>query len=204
MFLKSLGKALENLWPMLIIFVVVLVVTRIFYIKNNKRETVLYKEILALLFIIYLLLLFELVTNTETAAKGINLVPFTEIFRYTFGSKLFLYNVIGNIIVFIPFGYFISSYIKSKGIGPIFSIALITSLTIELVQLKIGRAFDIDDIILNVTGGIIGFLLYVGLDAIKKRLPALFQRDWIYNIICVFLLLGVLLYLGKMLGFVKF
>ena len=64
-------------------------------------------------------------------------------------------------------------------------ISLLTSLTVELVQLKIGRSFDIDDILLNVVGSIIGFLLYIGLTAIKKHLPRFFQSDTFYNILFI-------------------
>ena len=52
--------------------------------------------------------------STENASSGINLIPFREITRYTIGSKLFFYNVIGNIALFIPFGYFVSDKIKAK------------------------------------------------------------------------------------------
>ena len=37
---------------------------------------------------------------------------------------------------------------------------LIVSIIIELIQLKIGRAFDVDDIILNIAGGLLGYFLY--------------------------------------------
>lgn len=54
--------------------------------------------------------------------------------------------------------------------------SILVSLTIEVVQKYIGRSFDVDDIILNVVGGILGFLVYIGLDAIRKKLPSIFQK----------------------------
>ena len=78
-----------------------------------------------------------------------------------------------------------------------FIISLVTSLTIEFVQYRIGRSFDIDDIILNVVGGILGFLLYIGLNAIKKHLPEIFQKDIVYNLIVIILVaLAILSYFG--------
>lgn len=191
----------KDVWPMLTIFVVVLVVTRLFYLRLNKKEFVLYKEVLALLFIVYLLILFNLVTNTDLKGLGVNLIPFKEILRHSLNSKEFFNNVIGNIIIFIPFGYFISSYVKAKSLGPISIITVITSLCIEMVQLKIGRSFDIDDIILNTVGSILGFLLFIGLSAIKKHLPGLFQNDFLYNLICIVLVIAIILYF---LGIISF
>lgn len=201
MILDTLTNAITNVWPMLVIFLVVLVTIRISYIKINREKFVFYKEFLNLVFIIYILLLYQLLTSTElNTASGINIVPFTEIFRYKIGSTLFMYNVIGNILIFVPFGYFVSSYVKATKFSHILFISVITSLTVELVQLQIGRSFDIDDIILNVTGSIIGFLLFIGLTAIKKHLPRLFQSDLVYNIICILLFIVVAIYFSRIIG----
>lgn len=201
MILDTITDAIVDVWPMLVIFLIVLVTIRISYIKINHEKFVFYKEFLNLVFIIYILLLYQLLTSTELNTNGgLNIVPFTEIFRYKIGSTLFLYNVVGNILIFVPFGYFVSGYIKASRVSHILFISLITSLTVELVQLQIGRSFDIDDIILNVAGSILGFLLFIGLTAIRKHLPRFFQSDLLYNIICILLFLVVLVYFTKMIG----
>lgn len=188
-------KTFNGIWPMLTIFLVVLTSVRIAYIFSHKERVCFYKEFLTLAFLIYILLLFQLLTSTEiNQTSGINYVPFTEILRYEIGSPLFIYNVLGNILVFIPFGYFISYYIKAKKITPLFVVTLVTSACIELVQLKIGRSLDVDDIILNVLGGLIGYLLYVGLTAIKNHLPKFLQRDSFYNILCILFVGAIMLY----------
>ena len=69
-------------------------------------------------------------------------------------------NVIGNILLFLPFGFYVGYYLKKAKLSLITIISFVTSLTIELIQTKIGRTFDIDDIILNIIGGILGFLIY--------------------------------------------
>lgn len=187
-------EVVKSIWPMLIIFVIVLVISRVFYLKINGKKLIIYEEILTLAFLVYIFLLFELVTNTELGGKGVNIVPFTEIFRYKIGSNLFYQNVIGNILIFIPFGYFISRYINAKKIFHIFLITFITSMTIEVVQLQIGRSMDIDDILLNVTGSILGFLIFVAMRAIKKHLPEFLQKDFIYNILCIIIIIGLIIY----------
>ena len=151
MFSEAFHNIVNSALPMLIIFIVVICTVRISYIRSTNQKIILHNEIFNLLFIIYVLLLFELLTGTENSyGSGINNIPFKEIMRYEFGSKMFIYNVLGNILIFVPFGYFISRYVKPKKILPIIVDALITSVTVETVQLKIGRSFDIDDIILNI------------------------------------------------------
>lgn len=189
------NKTIGNIWPMLVIFLVVIVTTRITYLMTHKEKFCFYKEFWTLFFICYILLLFELVTSTDINSNaGINYIPFTEIFRYKIGSKLFVLNVVGNIAMFIPFGYFISNYLKAKKISSIFVVTLIASACIEIVQLNIGRSFDIDDIILNCIGSIIGFLIYIALGAIKRHLPKFLQSDFFYNIICLLILIAVVFY----------
>lgn len=202
MIINTFKEALLNVWPMLVIFLVVIVAIRISYLKINNEKFIFYKEFANLIFIIYALLLYELLTSAElNTSGGLNIVPFTEIFRYKIGSSLFVYNVIGNILVFVPFGYFVSSYVKASKISHILIISLVTSLTVEVVQLQIGRSFDIDDIILNVVGSIIGFFLFIGLSAIKKHLPKIFQKDILYNILCIVLSIICIFYFLKLIRF---
>ena len=201
MVIQLLTDAIKDIWPMLTIFLVVIISIRLMYIHNSSEKFVFYKEFFNMLFIIYALILFQLLTNTEmNASSGINIVPFTEILRYEVGSTQFYVNVIGNILVFLPFGYFVSSYIKATKVSHILLVTLITSFTIEFVQHYIGRSFDIDDILLNVIGSIIGFLLYIGFTAIKKHLPKFFRSDLFYNIICVVLLVIAVIYYFQIMG----
>lgn len=199
--MNILTESIDNMWPMLTIFLVVIAVVRIAAIKNNNEKLVFYKEFSNLLFIIYILLLYELLTRAElNTVRGYNLVPFSEMFRYEIGSTSFYLNVVGNIVIFIPFGYLISTYIKPKRILSILIVSVISSATVEFVQLCIGRSFDVDDIILNSLGAIIGFLIYIGLGAIKKHLPGIFKKDIIYNILCFIILIIMVLYLLSRMG----
>ena len=200
MFSEAFHNIVNSALPMLIIFIVVICTVRISYIRSTNQKIILHNEIFNLLFIIYVLLLFELLTGTENSyGSGINIIPFKEIMRYEFGSKMFIYNVLGNILIFVPFGYFISRYVKPKKILPIIVDALITSVTVETVQLKIGRSFDIDDIILNIAGAIIGYFVYIAFDAIYKHLPKILQKDFIYDVISLIILTMFILYAANIL-----
>jgi glycopeptide antibiotics resistance protein len=201
MILDTLTEAITDIWPMLVIFLTIIITIRISYLKINHEKFVFYREFLNLLFIVYILLLYQLLTSTELNHNGgLNLIPFTEIFRYKIGSTLFIYNVVGNILIFVPFGYFVSGYVKASRVSHILFISVISSVVVELVQYQIGRSFDVDDIILNVFGSILGFLLFIGLTAIKKHLPRFFQSDLVYNILCILLFVIILVYFTRIIG----
>ncbi len=190
MITNLIQKVFSNIWPMLVVFIVAISLIRFFYLQNHRERFCLHKELSYLVAIIYIWLLFEILTMTEfNSYSGYNLVPFSEIMRYEFGSKMFNYNVFGNILIFLPFGYLIGEYVDPKKIWPVLITTFVTSIVVEFVQLQIGRSFDIDDIILNVTGGVIGYLLYIGLSAINRHLPDFFKSDLFYNIIWIVLII---------------
>lgn len=194
-------EVLDTTWPTLVIFLTIIILLRVFTILNTSKKFILHEELLLLLFITYILFLFELVTSRDVYMNGTNLVPFREMFRYPVGSENFNIQVIGNILLFMPFGFFATYYTKIKKISSISFMSILVSLTIEVVQKYIGRSFDVDDIILNVVGGILGFLVYIGLDAIRKKLPSIFQKDGFYNFLSILLVIIICLYLFGIISF---
>jgi glycopeptide antibiotics resistance protein len=116
-------------------------------------------------------------------------------FRYEIGSRLFFKNIIGNIIMFMPYGFMVGYYLKLEKPDFVVILTLIVSSCIETIQLVIGRVFDIDDIILNLMGGIIGAYIYTVLYKIESILPSFLKKDWFYNIIILIVSLIFILYL---------
>ena len=163
-------EVLPDVWPMLIIITVIISSFRITYLISKHKKFVLHKELIYLISIIYILCLFHVVTFQDNNYGISNFVPFKEIFRYDFGTPKFMKNIVGNIMLFIPYGFIASYLLKNKKFSTITILTIIVSLTIETVQYYIGRVFDIDDVILNLAGGIIGFLIYVGIDAIRSKI----------------------------------
>ena len=184
---QTLKDAVSNNWPMLLIFTVVIVTIRITYLVVHKDKFVLYKELFMLAFLIYAMLLFYVVTFQDVNYGTNNFIPFKEILRYKFGSKVFMRNILGNILLFAPFGLFVSYIMKTRKVTPILFISLVTSGVIEYTQLKIGRTFDIDDIILNVAGGFVGYLIFIICDTLESHLPAFFSTDLFKNILTIIL-----------------
>ena len=196
----AIRSVIKMSWPTLVIVLTIVVILRVTYIMtSDKRKFCLYEEIFEILFLAYLVLLFQLVTSQDLPGGGTNLMPFREILRYDVGTKAFYKQVFGNILLFIPLGYFATSYCKIKGLGTITLVSLLSSITIEVTQHYIGRTFDIDDIILNVVGGIVGFLIYTALNAIRNHMPKFLQRDWFYNLLSVLLLIALVLYTYKII-----
>ena len=100
-------------------------------------------------------------------ADTTNLHLFATINRYfgvldrPSGFGLFLYNVIGNIIILIPFGYFfpiVNAAVKKWWVFVL--VALVFILCIEAMQyLSMSGTLDVDDVLLNFIGAMIGYFL---------------------------------------------
>lgn len=189
-------KGVMNLtWPMIVISVLIISSIRLFDIFKNRKEFCFYKEVMGLIFMIYVLCLFQVVTFEDpiSVTTSNNFVPFQEIMRYKIGSRLFLKNVIGNLVMFVPYGIFVSYYVKADNKWNTLFLVTFASLTIEATQMAIGRVFDVDDIILNVAGGFVGYLIYYILGRIGSRLPKFMRKSGFLNLLTA-ICLGFLLY----------
>ena len=193
---EALTDIIDYIWPMILIVVTIIVSIRVSYIITQRKKIKLYEEIINLSFIIYIMSIFYIVTFQDMNYGTSNYIPFKEITRYEFGSELFLKNVIGNVLMFTPLGFFISYYLKSRKIYIPILLTTIFSSVIEYTQNKIGRTFDIDDIILNVIGGIIGYNLY----KFAKFLPEFTRKTWFLNTICIIIVITFILYLLNIYG----
>ncbi|MDD2377270.1 MAG: VanZ family protein [Bacilli bacterium] len=185
----------EQIWPMILICTVILASTRLVWIIQNKKRFILYQEVFILGFTVYIMCLFYAVTFQDVSWSTSNFVPFKEILRYDVGSLKFFKNVIGNMLIFVPFGFFISYFIKVSKVRYIVILTLIASITIEVTQYMIGRVFDVDDILLNLLGGLAGFSLYTLLFDISEKMPRALKKPFFYNIIIIVIIIVIVLYL---------
>lgn len=195
MVVKNIIKDIfPSMWPMILFVTVVYITLRCFYLFKGSKSIVLHKEILMLIFVVYVLCLYYILTYQDVGYGGINFVPFKEMFRYSFGSYKFIKNIIGNILLFIPFGFFVSYYLNNKKTLVALLSAFIVSGCAESLQYYIGRVFDIDDIILNVFGAFLGYLLFVCLSAIKGRLPKFMRTDAFINFLVIVIIIVIILF----------
>ena len=197
---KAIVDIIDMSWPTIVIVICILTIMRLAMLfKGERKKFIFHEEIFNLLFVIYLMVLFRLVTSQYLPGGGTNFTPFHEILRYKYGTTGFYKQVFGNILLFIPLGYFLTKYCRIKRFGGIFLTSLLSSLSIEVVQHFIGRSFDIDDVILNVTGGIIGFIIYKVLIAIKNKLPKILNKEWFFNLLTLLLVAFVVISLLKII-----
>ena len=103
----------------------------------------------------------------------INLVPFVNLLDYESVTDLLL-NLIGNTAMFIPTGIILPIlYKRLNCFWKVTLAGLMISLCIEILQLPFpSRATDIDDLILNTLGVMIGYGVY----ALVKKLISLGKR----------------------------
>ncbi|HEY8889564.1 MAG TPA: VanZ family protein [Clostridium sp.] len=134
----------------------------------NKREKIktafLYGVFICYIFLLIKILFLSRIPYLEH--RSINLIPFYSIMEYISGRtaniKAFAFgNVVGNIVIFTPLGTYWSLFKNDKRVITNLLFIFIVSLFVEIIQGFLGiGASDIDDIILNCLGGLIGILGY--------------------------------------------
>ena len=100
----------------------------------------------------------------------LNLIPFVKLLDYNSKRDLLL-NIIGNTAMFIPSGIILPIiYKKLNSFWKVVAAGAMISLCIEILQLPFsGRASDVDDLILNTAGVMIGYGIYALVRAGRKR-----------------------------------
>ena len=145
----------------------------------NKKTS---KAKLWVCFLAYLLLLGYVLFfssgfgREDHAEYRYNLTLFQEIGRYygvgmrTGSWNLFLLNVVGNIVVFMPLGAFLPKlFVRCRKLLTVALLSLELSFVIEVTQLvtRVG-SFDVDDLLLNTIGGILGYLIYRIVSGVRR------------------------------------
>ncbi len=99
----------------------------------------------------------------------VNLIPFVNLFDYDNKRDLLL-NVIGNVAMFIPSGIVLPIvYKRLDTFGRVLVAGAGISLCIEIIQLPFRvRATDIDDLVLNTVGVIVGYGLYSLIQYVRR------------------------------------
>ena len=112
---------------------------------------------------------------------GINRITFNynvlELFNYI-DIKIWICNVIGNIVLFVPMYFCININYKALNGKCMFLISVLVSVLIEVLQYVenvsgladfTSRVTDVNDVILNTIGGMIGWLIYETYKKLKIR-----------------------------------
>lgn len=145
----------------------------------------------------------ELFQNQRIIFRSINFVPFRSIMEYVSGStdnfRNAFDNVVGNIVIFIPLGIYLPLMKKDKRTVINFLFILTVSILVEIIQGVFGIGVsDIDDIILNGLGGLLGILGYKMILSILRSEKEAFSLITILSAILGFPVLFYLLFMVKM------
>ena len=174
-----------------LISIVLWIIYRVYNVIKNKKTNIVREVILFIFFVYFLFLLlltifkggciefrnqFNSYMYREHGLLGIiNIVPIKENIN-TFmhsetGMRNSLRNIIGNILVFMPLGFFIPLlFDKFNNFKKVLKVGCLSSLAIELCQLFVGgNVCDIDDVIYNTLGALAGFICYKTFETIIKK-----------------------------------
>ena len=146
--------------------------------KQAKRVRILGK----ILFILYIgFLIYFLFLSDWYGREGVmdeyryNLELFKEIrrfivYREQLGAFAVFSNLFGNILIFVPFGFFIAMASSSRSFFKALFNSLGLSLCVEVLQLvtRVG-SFDVDDILLNTIGGVLGYIVFMICNLIRRK-----------------------------------
>ncbi len=137
-------------------------------------------------FVFYILLLVLILFRQRHAVRSVNLIPLRGILAFFTGTDLAtggappldpdfirglaVSNIGGNVAIFIPLGVYVTLFNRDKAIWKNTLLVVLVSVAVEAVQFtfKMGIG-DIDDVLLNGIGGLLGVLLCRGIYLLCKE-----------------------------------
>ena len=171
------------------ILITLIVISTIVYInsqRKNKKRTSLYNTGIILLSVV-MVIIFSLTGvspisgfNIEIRIDEISFIPFRGIIEMLQGGLTLhtFVNIIGNIIMFMPMGFLLPLLFSNlDSLKKTVAVGFGTSLLIEFTQLFLIRATDIDDLILNTLGTMLGYLVFLTFKKLLSRLTGKFSIE---------------------------
>lgn len=143
------------------------IVLLLFRLKTNYSIFIRQISFCLLLGYIFLVLCTTIFFREETFEKRYYLHP---LWSYSVLYNKLLAQIIMNVILFVPIGFFAGGALKKKHIWNALGFGFVLSLFIEVTQLISTRGvFNVDDIIHNTLGCVLGFLCFVLCYKLIKR-----------------------------------
>jgi len=179
--MKQITEFLLKMLPWFLIFLAGYIPVRLIVFAAGRKKTPglkpdIKREILLLLFHLSVVaVLSQTLTSDGTLAglkwgsildpkyRNYKLFKILRVVRDKKGDDkiaYFVVNLLGNIAMFVPFGFLFRA-VKRAGIFRATLAGAMLSLFIELYQLLLPRHSDVDDLLLNTLGALIGALLFI-------------------------------------------
>ena len=140
-------------------------------LRNNTKEHDNANKMTIALFVVYLIascwiLLFKLgVQFSYMKERKVNLIPFNQ--PLILNGEANFGEVLMNVMIFLPLGIYAGILFKRWSFGRNLFLCFLISFVIEALQfiLRVG-AFDVTDIIANTLGGLLGLVLFNGIERV--------------------------------------
>jgi glycopeptide antibiotics resistance protein len=180
--IKEIIRYIEKMAPYMLLALPIIAACRLYVIRKIKDrggKTTICHEAGVFIFLLFMagLASITIVPRDSSGAltgltvfKGfsrVNLIPFRilkESWAVTVRTKSSVYamiNIAGNLVLFMPIGFFVSLLWENDSAKKAATAGFLTSLTIELCQLFQDRGTDIDDLWLNTVGALMGYGVFL-------------------------------------------
>ena len=169
------------------VFIVPVLIFYFLYLKKSKRKQSSFHIFAVFLFYYYLFGILTVTgigyTSTMSFRPKISLIPFFDMIS---GPV----NTILNVVLFVPLGFFLPLlYKKYCRIKTVVLTGFLFSLSVEIFQMFGWGSTDINDLITNMAGVCVGYLVYYLLSkALPDDLRKKFQSKNVNDMVEVFLL----------------
>ncbi|WP_235852034.1 VanZ family protein [Niallia nealsonii] len=166
-------------------------------VSYKKKPIYWLKEAVKLLFVVYMLLVVSVtlfpiyaynIVSLEGLKYSVNIIPLVSILKSIeqigiaydgdalFMSSLIIRNVGGNILLFMPLGVLAPIiWHQYKNLSSMLFLGMLLSIFIEGIQFfeilsgSSIRAVDVDDVICNVFGAMLGYFVYAAIFKLANR-----------------------------------
>lgn len=173
--------------PYLIVTLTLHIVIRVYCVKKKRIKPIIMRELILLCLVVLSTIIVKLtiIPNWEiyydsatqknvffnglSSKKPINLIPLKNIMNFTNGSvsvnpdEIFAFvvlNLCGTFSLFLGLGLLLPEvHFRFKRLHNILFVSFATTIIIEFIQYYIGRIADIDDVIINSCGMIVGYFI---------------------------------------------
>ncbi len=162
--------------PVAFLILYIIIILLFYFLHIRKKGYSFFQVCISFFFIAYLICVFkETMLPIQFFKEDLSqydyryyqLIPFKTILDVV-SAHTWKMQIIGNILLLLPLPFFISIFKKGNlRLSKALIYTLITSIGIEIVQLLINvitrvpnKVADVDDILLNTLGGLIGWLIY--------------------------------------------
>lgn len=152
--------------------------------KKYKRSVQVKQELLLLMYVLYLCALISITAirkgehlldwwQISHTLDTVQLIPIvTTLQQIPNGAWAVIYPIGGNLVWFLPFGFFLALRRKFCLLRTVIAASAGLSVSIEILQwILLSGVSDIDDVIFNVLGAVLGYALYrmLALDETDRR-----------------------------------